>query len=216
MDGSKEIAEKMVSTIGDGDSGWLTGFAEGVLDIPVDFYYLGYDYLDTDHRWDNENDKYRFIGLIKSDAITLNNLNRIIQVVFEEYLSKLSEEQKKRLVSTKLGKLFGGIAAKYVIFNGQLGAFFGTKWFMKFGGSLTFTTVLGLGASVSRAIYTSRELAQTNPTLYMQLKREGNLDLLYFLVENKMKPYVKALELYDRDRGLFNEIFDEFTEGLDK
>ncbi len=33
MDGSKEIAEKMVATIGDGDSGWLTGFAEGVLDI---------------------------------------------------------------------------------------------------------------------------------------------------------------------------------------
>ncbi|MGV7961957.1 hypothetical protein QPK13_12890 [Photorhabdus tasmaniensis] len=215
MDGAKEIAEKMVSIIND-DSSWLTGFTEGVLDIPVDFYYLGYDYLDTDHRWDNENDKYRFVGLIKSKAISFNNLERVIQIIFEDYLDKLSEEQKQRLIETKVGKIFGGIVAKYVIFNGQLGAFFGTKWFTKLGGSLAFTTVLGLGASVSRAIYTSRELAQTNPNLYMLLRREGNLDLLYFLVESKMESYVRALEAYEEDRSLFNEIFNEFSAGLDK
>ncbi|NRN29148.1 hypothetical protein [Photorhabdus heterorhabditis] len=185
MDGAKEIAEKMVSTIND-DSSWLTGFSEGVLDIPVDFYYLGYDYLDTDHRWDNENDKYRFVGLIKSEAITLNNLERVIQIIFEDYLGKLSEEQKQRLIETKVGKIFGG--------------------------SMTLVGTLGIGASVSRAIYTSRELAQTNPNLYMLLRREGNLDLLYFLVESKMESYVRALEAYEEDRSLFNE----FSAGLDK
>ncbi|MBS9433265.1 hypothetical protein [Photorhabdus hainanensis] len=215
MDGAKEIAEKMVSAIND-DSSWLTGFAEGILDIPVDFYYLGYDYLDTDHRWDNENDKYRFVGLVKSEAITLNNLERVIQIIFEDYLGKLSEEQKQRLIETKAGKMFGGMISKYAIFRGSLGAFFGTKWFTKFGGSITFIGTLGIGASVSRAIYTSRELAQTNPTLYMQLRREGNLDLLYFLVESKMEPYVRALEAYDENRDLFNEIFDEFSVGLDQ
>ncbi|MCT8344721.1 MULTISPECIES: hypothetical protein [Photorhabdus] len=215
MDGAKEIAGKMVATIDD-DSSWLTGFAEGVLDIPVDFYYVGYDYLDTEYRWDNENDKYRFVGLIKSEAITLNNLERIIQIIFEDYLGKLSEEQKQRLIETKVGKIFGGMISKYVIFRGSLGAFFGAKWFTKLGGSVTFTATLGVGASVSRAIYTSRELAQTNPNLYMLLRREGNLDLLYFLVESKMEPYVRALEAYDENRGLFNEIFDEFSVGLDK
>uniref|UniRef100_UPI0036DDBF5E hypothetical protein n=1 Tax=Photorhabdus sp. RM322S TaxID=3342825 RepID=UPI0036DDBF5E len=215
MDGAKEIAEKMVATIDD-NSSWLTGFAEGVLDIPVDFYYLGYDYLDTEHRWDNENDKYRFVGLIKSEAITLNNLERIIQIIFEDYLGKLSEEQKQRLIKTKIGKIFGGMISKYVIFRGSLGAFFGAKWFTKFGGSMTFIGTLGIGASISRAVYTSRELAGTNPALYMQLRREGNLDLLYFLVESKMAPYVRALEKYDENRDLFNEIFDEFSVGLDE
>ncbi len=42
------------------------------------------------------------------------------------------------------------------------------------------------------------------------------MDLLYFLVESKMEPYVRALEAYDENRGLFNEIFDEFSVGLDK
>ncbi len=31
-----------------------------------------------------------------------------------------------------------------------------------------------------------------------------------------MAPYVRALEVYDENRGLFNEVFDEFSTGLDK
>ncbi len=31
-----------------------------------------------------------------------------------------------------------------------------------------------------------------------------------------MESYVRALEAYEEDRGLFNEIFNEFSAGLDK
>ncbi len=31
-----------------------------------------------------------------------------------------------------------------------------------------------------------------------------------------MEPYVRALEAYDENRDLFNEIFDEFSVGLDQ
>ncbi len=31
-----------------------------------------------------------------------------------------------------------------------------------------------------------------------------------------MELYVRTLEIYDENRGLFNEIFDEFSVGLDE
>ncbi|PHM50390.1 hypothetical protein [Xenorhabdus miraniensis] len=216
MDGAKDIAEGMVSAITDNDSGFFTGFAAGLLDIPVDMFYLGYDFLDTEHRHENENDKYRFANMVKENTLSMESIERVIQIIFEEYFSKLSDEQKRRLVETKVGRIFGGMVGKQVIFGSHLGAIFGSRWLTKFVGSTTVLSVISIGSSVSRAIYTSRELSERNPELYMKLRREGNLDLLYFLVENKMDPYVRALENYNKNNELFNAIFDDFVSELDK
>ncbi|PHM44924.1 hypothetical protein Xmau_01639 [Xenorhabdus mauleonii] len=215
MDGAKDIAESMVSTITDNDSGFFSGVATGLLDVPVDLFYLGYDFLDTEHRYENENDKYRFAYMIKANLLSMQSIERVIQIIFEEYFDKLSDEQKRRLVETKVGSILGGMVGKQVIFGGHLGAIFGSRWLTKFAGSTIALSVVSVGSSVSRAIYTSRDLAEKNPELYMKLRREGDLDLLYFLVENKMNPYVKAIENYSKNRELFDTIFDEFVKKLE-
>lgn len=64
MTSAKELATKMADSI-NLKSGFLRSFAGGVLELPVDLYYLGYDFLDTDNRWANSIDKERCIRLVK-------------------------------------------------------------------------------------------------------------------------------------------------------
>ncbi|MCY2454575.1 hypothetical protein OW943_26975 [Klebsiella pneumoniae] len=60
-----------------------------------------------------------------------------------------------------------------------------------FAGSLA-GLLLSVGAETSRAIYTSRYLKRRNPVLHDKLQNLGDLDLLYFLVEDIVKPFETA------------------------
>ncbi|MEX7638529.1 hypothetical protein [Serratia marcescens] len=52
MKSAKQIANDMADAINI-DSNLVRGFAQGFISVPVDFYYLGYDYIDTENRWLN-------------------------------------------------------------------------------------------------------------------------------------------------------------------
>lgn len=62
MKSAKQIANDMADAVNI-DSNLVRGFAQGFISVPVDFYYLGYDYIDTENRWLNSQDKERFIRL---------------------------------------------------------------------------------------------------------------------------------------------------------
>ncbi|BEO55671.1 hypothetical protein ABK864_03530 [Serratia marcescens] len=62
MKSVKQIANDMADAVNI-DSNLVRGFAQGFISVPVDFYYLGYDYIDTENRWLNSQDKERFIRL---------------------------------------------------------------------------------------------------------------------------------------------------------
>ncbi|CNE48440.1 Uncharacterised protein [Yersinia nurmii] len=217
MDSSKDVAKDMVSVISEEASGggWLVGLTHGLVDLPVDFFYLGYDFLDTEHRYQNDNDKYRFAELIKSGLANRESIEKILRLVLGQYFDKLDSHQKKKILETKVAKLVGGMITKNILL-GDIGAILASRLAFKMASGFVMTSILGLGAMVSRAIYTSRALMEKSPKIYWELRKEGNLDLLYFLVENSTEPFVRALVFYDSDKAFFDDVFEEFIIALEK
>ncbi|MDX6018870.1 hypothetical protein SIL08_00980 [Scandinavium sp. V105_16] len=66
MDGAKDLAREMLNVINVDDSGFLGAVAKGFISIPVNLVYLGYDFIDTEHRKENLDDKFRIAQLIKN------------------------------------------------------------------------------------------------------------------------------------------------------
>nr|EKT9165571.1 hypothetical protein [Klebsiella pneumoniae] len=82
-----------------------------------------------------------------------------------------------------------------------------------FAGSLA-GLLLSVGAETSRAIYTSRYLKRRNPVLHDKLQNLGDLDLLYFLVEDIVKSSETACMVSDKNPAEFNKICEYFFGGL--
>ena len=82
-----------------------------------------------------------------------------------------------------------------------------------FAGSLA-GLLLSVGAETSRAIYTSRYLKRRNPVLHDKLQNLGDLDLLYFRVEEIVKPFETACMASDKNPAEFNKICEYFFGGL--
>lgn len=78
----------------------------------------------------------------------------------------------------------------------NLGAVLSERVVIRLATGYALTSLLTLGAMNSRAIHASRQLRQRNPEIYDNLSRAGNLDLLYFLVEPKTKPFEQAIEIW--------------------
>ncbi|MHC9495856.1 hypothetical protein [Klebsiella pneumoniae] len=62
--------------------------------------------------------------------------------------------------------------------------------------------------------YTSRYLKRRNPVLHDKLQNLGDLDLLYFLVEDIVKPFETACMVSDKNPAEFNKICEYFFGGL--
>jgi len=75
-------------------------------------------------------------------------------------------------------------------------------------------SVMSIGAETSRAIYTAKKLENQTPALYHRLRSMGDLDLLYFLVEDKIKPFIDACRMADVNRKEFNQMCKYFFGGL--
>ena len=91
---------------------------------------------------------------------------------------------------------FTGVMAGKFIFAEltgiKLGAAVSSSIMTSFAAGVVIVSALTIGAETSRAIYTARKLENQNPALYYRLKGMGDLDLLYFLVEEKLKPFLDA------------------------
>ncbi|HBR0906096.1 hypothetical protein [Klebsiella pneumoniae] len=82
-----------------------------------------------------------------------------------------------------------------------------------FAGSLA-GLLLSVGAETSRAIYTFRYLKRRNPVLHDKLQNLRDLDPLYFLVEDIVKPFETACMVGDKNPAEFNKICEYFFGGL--
>lgn len=107
----------------------------------------------------------------------------------------------------------GMVARQVIVFN-DLGQFFASRMFSKLAINFSITFMLSIGAMASRAIYTSKELSRRNPTYHGILMRMGYLNLLYFLVEDMIRPFEDATALYHSDRFAFNEVTNEFIKNI--
>ena len=73
MDSAKDIARDMLEAIDIDGSGFWGAIGKGFISFPVSLAYLGYDFMDTEHRRDNLDDKFRLARLVKKGVF--NHIN---------------------------------------------------------------------------------------------------------------------------------------------
>ncbi|AVF37539.1 hypothetical protein [Rahnella sikkimica] len=210
MDSAKDIAREMLAAINLDRFGFLVAVAKGVISLPVNLGYLGYDFMDVEHRRENRDDKYRIAQLIKRTPFNKIIIEKVINVFLDDFISRIDIPSLSiQMSGSVIGKMFfsqvTGIKLGYAISERATTAL------------LTGTIVgafLSIGSESSRAIYSSRYLRETNPEIYSQLKQMGNLDLIYFLVEDTVKPFEKACRVNERNPEEFDKICKYFLDGL--
>ncbi|WP_147194891.1 hypothetical protein [Pantoea sp. CCBC3-3-1] len=216
MNSAKSIADGMLKLFDtkkkSGVETFMVSALSGFTSIPGDLYALTKDFLDSDHRWDNETDRIRLITLLKKGA-TSDDLKRLIKLVVEQYVKRLDEEHLEKMLVKMGGKNAGSFAFKYLFVNEIVSKFF-SRVIPKFLFSAGMTGIITIGASVSRSIYTSRDLMKKNSEVYTLLRGAGDLDLLYFVVEDNVEPWLDAIALQQKNSPLANEVFNNFITGL--
>lgn len=210
MDGAKELAKDMLEAINIDDSGFIAALAKGLISFPVSMGYLAYDFMDTEHHRANADDKYRFARLINKVGFNKELIGQVVGGFINDFSSRLEFSlMVEKIVGDSAGRMIfselTGVKIGYVISNRLVTAFFS---------GACIGSLLTLGAEVSRAIYTSRYLAARSPGHYQKLKDMGDLDLLYFLIEDLVSPFEKAIELHNTNEVFFNEVCQCFLEGL--
>ncbi|URQ61393.1 hypothetical protein LQ939_03330 [Pantoea alhagi] len=102
-----------------------------------------------------------------------------------------------------------GMAFKLLFVNELILLFF-SKIIPRLLASAGITGMLSVGASLTRSIYTSYDLRNLNPGIYHQLRGAGDLDLLYFLVERNLNPFVETINYQASHGAIDKKIFDTF------
>lgn len=213
MDSAKEIARDMLEAINIDGGGFIGAMAKGVISLPVSLAYLGYDFIDTEHRRENRDDKFRLAALVKKVTFNDETIYKVIKPFIDDFVSHVDMEKishfSKNISGSVTGKVMfsqlTGVNLGRVIISQGVGAFLSGS---AVGG------VLGIGAEVSRSIYTSRYLRERNPIMYEKLKNMGDFDLFYYLVEDIVRPYEMACEIAEINPEEFNNVCKYFFGGL--
>ncbi|HDG1701794.1 TPA: hypothetical protein PFE33_004127, partial [Kluyvera ascorbata] len=79
MDSAKEIARDMLEAINIDGGGFIGAMAKGVISLPVSLAYLGYDFIDTEHRRENRDDKFRLAALVKKVTFNDETIYKVIK-----------------------------------------------------------------------------------------------------------------------------------------
>ncbi|ELW2864680.1 hypothetical protein QMI71_002977 [Salmonella enterica] len=205
------------------------GFLEGIKSVPVDLFYLGRAYLDTENRYRNENEHYRLALLIKRGLSDEDLISNLIHLIFEELLIHTPENTQNKIFSRIGGAMFGRMAtnslvagkiARIVMQNiinaassTQLRAILSIK--ASFTGAI-IGNILLIGGMAERAVYTAQALKEDCPEIYNKL-RPKDLDLLYFFVESLMEPIVDAINIRRTDgQAAFEKIMGMVADELQK
>lgn len=107
MDNAKNIAREMLEAINVDGSGFFGAVAKGFISLPVSLGYLGYDFIDTEHRQENLDDKFRLARLIERGMIERDVIEKIIRVFFDDFTSRINYERTAFIVKNVSGSFVG-------------------------------------------------------------------------------------------------------------
>ncbi|MDA8505314.1 hypothetical protein NNO02_23075 [Citrobacter sp. Awk 2] len=131
---------------------------------------------------------------------------KVIKPFIDDFVSRVDMSSVGLQISgNSVGKVFfsqlTGVKLGYVISERATTALFA---------GTVIGSLLSVGAEASRAIYTSRYLRGRNPEIFYKLKNTGDLDLLYFLVEDTVKPFELACAIDEYNPEEFKRICKYF------
>lgn len=212
MVSAKKLADEMVDAVHI-DSNFFHGFMRGFVSLPVDFFYMGRDYIDTDSRAINFRDKERIIRMVKNGMASRESLEKVFSLFIDNFLEYVDFEKVKEL-SAKGGGNFLGKMAFNQLATTNMGYVFSSKLVPRMATGMTIGGIFSIGSAMSRSIYVSRDLERRNPRAYNLLRHSGDLDLLYFIVAEKTRPFEDAAALWFTDRNKFHQTCCYFFEKI--
>ncbi len=197
------------------------GIWDSIKGLPQSVYYgakrtyistgaLGYDRKNR-----NEKETERFFQVIKGLISNEEPLRRLVTTVITEFYSKL-DEQGKQAVNNQLaygaGRVGGRVGAQVFVSQAITSAIVknvltGYAWKSLYRAGLSFTigTVLWQGL-IEEAALASRRMQTHYSKIYWQVKPQG-LDMIYFVVESQLKPYLDFISSHPQTcQRINNEI----------
>ncbi|WP_434461502.1 hypothetical protein ACMV5L_22380 [Serratia plymuthica] len=185
---AKRIAQIIVSP------GTAIGFSQGAMSVPTDMGYLAYGFMDTDTRYQRETEKIRILTAIRHGILDRHNFMKTVETVLNIFNKNVPEAKQNAIYSKIIASGAGRTLANSLI-AGRLATAIAQRssFLISMRGGLIGNTLLA-GGMAERCIYTSDRLKMNNPEVYSAL-RHRNYDLLYFLVEPALNPFVEALNV---------------------
>ncbi|MBP2194685.1 hypothetical protein [Pantoea cypripedii] len=201
-----EIARRIAKIILSPES--AIGFVSGVLSVPTDIGYLAFGFIDTESRYQRGTEKIRMLKAIRHGILENHNFIKTIEIVLSRFNKSVPESKQNAIYSKTMASVAGRTLTNSLI-AGRLATVIAQRssFLITIRGGLIGNTLL-LGGMVERCIYTSERLLQSNPDIYHAL-RYRDFDLLYFLLEPALNPFIEALNIR-RTQGqtVFEKILD--------
>lgn len=204
--------------------------ASGVVSIPVDLFYGArrtaedVGLMGSQVRLENAAERERLFNLLNDAFKNRSILTRLVEILLNNFFDKIPESALNTMAA-KAG--YGAV---------RYGARYATQTFLvnliskkvveaaitkavaqriaKFGVGLAVSAVLFQGL-LERASNSSQKLRTEHPAIYQQLRRE-NLDMLYFIVEDFMEPYMQAIKLATTNAAEFQRLLDQILKEINR
>lgn len=193
------------------------GIWDSIKGIPQSAYYgAKRTYISTgavgyDRKLRNDSETERFYQVVKSLVRNEEPLRRLVTTVITEFYRKLDDEGKEAIhnqLAYGAGRLGGQIfvsqtVAVAIIRNSR--SSYAYKALYRFGASFTISTALWQGL-IEEAALGSRRLQNHYNAMYWKVQPQG-LDMIYFVVEDQLKPYLDYINSHPQTcRRINNEI----------
>jgi hypothetical protein len=197
----------------------VTGLIKGALSVPSDYGYLIYGIFDTDSRYKRETERIRMMTAIKHDILNYDNITNAVQLIFKLFNEYLSESEQDKIYRDVITSVIGRISTNAIVSNIAKAVIENASFihvvFKGRGNPITFlSTMLLFGGMAERSIRTSENLSLKSPEIYGLLKPR-DYDLLYFLFEDAVQPFVDAVHAgYTEGRTTFNKIMENVNQRL--
>jgi len=197
------------------------GIVDGLASIPQSLYFSGVrtlegsGFLGRDLKARNEYETERFMRVFKGLISNEEPIRQLISIVITEFYSKLDENGKKA-INDKMGysdaKLGSRTGAQFylarrlsdkIVAQVQTSALGG--YLLRGASTLTFNVIMIQGI-IEEAARASRRLAAKYTSTYVQVSPK-NLDMVYFLVEKPLEPYLAYIHSHPMQcKGIQDEI----------
>lgn len=197
------------------------GIVDGMSSIPSGMYqgvlrtWQGSGLAGSDLKNRNQMETERFMRLIKATANRHEPIRQLITVVITDFYAKLDDKGKQAIdirLGYGVGRLGGRIGSQFILAQFiakqiliRIVTAEAFKRFVRVGSSLSLN-VLMIQGLIEEASIASRRMQSKFPMTYSKISRM-NLDMVYFLVEKPLEPYLIYINSHTlMCKGIQNEL----------
>ncbi|EOS95678.1 hypothetical protein LU631_05360 [Erwinia tracheiphila] len=139
------------------------------------------------------------------------NIEKILRLFLDNFFQHVYVKKVKELSAKGAGGFFGKMAFNQLA-TANMGYTFSSRLIPRIVTGATVGGILSISAAMSRSLYVVRDLQRRNPNAYNMLRRMDDPDLLYFMVEDKTRPFEEVAVLWYTDRDKFHQTCCYFFE----